>query len=289
MEVASRYALTNRLDLMNIRAELVDSWRKIAVAANSLLGTFNVEYHMESSTPPGQARPLAFSGSRTQHQLILNGQLPLVRKLERNNYRATLIAYQRQRRALMEAEDQILLQIRTDLRLLRSQAQNYNEIQKGKRQNLDLAYFQLGLASEYFFQPPTPIGPSGVPGMVGSPVTSRSQDQAGLIQQLLNALSSLLSVKNELYRVWTDYQINRLALYRDLELMPLDFRGVWIDDPAANCPGEKPGPVNSSGNRDGQSSGPGNPSGREARDLTNNVPGPGPDAPAPSSPVEQNR
>ncbi|HEX5271692.1 MAG TPA: hypothetical protein VFW33_14440, partial [Gemmataceae bacterium] len=89
---AGRAALLNRLDLMNERARLVDAWRKIAVAANALLGTFNVEYNLQSITPPDEARPFAFAGARTQHQLILNTELPLARKLERNNYRSTLLA-----------------------------------------------------------------------------------------------------------------------------------------------------------------------------------------------------
>src|SRR4029079_34891 len=38
LAVASQTALANRLDLMNARAQLVDSWRQIAVSANSLLG-----------------------------------------------------------------------------------------------------------------------------------------------------------------------------------------------------------------------------------------------------------
>ena len=58
-------ALTNRFELMNTRAQLVDAWRQIRVAANSLLGTFNVEYHLTSQTPAGLAMPLAFSGSRS--------------------------------------------------------------------------------------------------------------------------------------------------------------------------------------------------------------------------------
>src|SRR5262249_46650783 len=45
-EVATVFGLTNRLDLMNQRAQLVDAWRQIAVTANSLLGVFNVEYHL---------------------------------------------------------------------------------------------------------------------------------------------------------------------------------------------------------------------------------------------------
>src|SRR5262249_56383079 len=93
----SQAALINRIDLMNARAELVDGWRKIAVLANSLLGVFDVRYHLDSSTPPDENRPLQFSGSRTRHQLVLNYEFPLVRKVERTNYRAGLISYQKQR------------------------------------------------------------------------------------------------------------------------------------------------------------------------------------------------
>src|SRR5260370_690938 len=86
-------ALTNRLDLMNVRAEVVDAWRQLAVFANALLGVFNVQYHMDSSTPAGQAMPLAFSASPTRHQLILRTQLPLVRLDYSNTLRPHLTHY----------------------------------------------------------------------------------------------------------------------------------------------------------------------------------------------------
>src|SRR5262249_28673763 len=121
--VGARAALNSRLDLMNVRAQLVDSWRQLAVFANALLGSFNVEYHLNTATPAGAAMPLNFGGSRTNHQLILNGQLPLVRTEERNNYRASLIAYQRQRRALMEAEDLVAQAVRGEIRTLRQLAE----------------------------------------------------------------------------------------------------------------------------------------------------------------------
>ena len=78
-DAVTAVALESRLDLMNARAEVHDAWRKITVFANSLLGTFNVAYHLDSSTPPDQARPFAFQSNRTRHQLILNMELPLVR------------------------------------------------------------------------------------------------------------------------------------------------------------------------------------------------------------------
>ncbi len=90
--VAARYALTNRLDLMNVRAQSVDTWRQLAVFANALLGTFNVGYNLNSGAPGG-----GIGGSGNAHQLTINAQIPLVRMQERNNYRACLIAYQRQR------------------------------------------------------------------------------------------------------------------------------------------------------------------------------------------------
>src|SRR5205823_163783 len=142
-----------RLDLMNQRAQLVDSWRKIRVVANSLMGVLNVEYHLDSSTPSGLAHPFAFSGSGTRHELIFNAQPPLVRRIERNNYRSALIAYQQQRRALMAAEDQVLYAIRFQLRNMRAVGNNYQRIQK---RAIELAYAIVDQALEAFNQPPAP-------------------------------------------------------------------------------------------------------------------------------------
>src|SRR5207247_7462072 len=111
LNTVAEAALTTRLDLMNARAQLVDAWRKIAVTANSLLGTANVQYHLDATTPAEMAQPFDFSTSRSRHELIFNLQLPLVRRLERNNYRSTLIAYQQQRRALMASQDFILFAV----------------------------------------------------------------------------------------------------------------------------------------------------------------------------------
>src|SRR5262249_46211870 len=90
-EVAVQYALTHRWDLMNARAAAVDAWRQLRVTANALMGVFNVAYHLDSTTPPRGDNPFAFSGARTNQELILNAQLPLVRLNERNNYRIALI------------------------------------------------------------------------------------------------------------------------------------------------------------------------------------------------------
>ncbi len=224
--VAGRTAIDNRFDLMNVRAQLVDGWRQLAVYANALLGTFNVEYHLDSFSPLGQARPLAIGGSRNRHQLVMNTELPLIRKPERNNYRASLIAFQRQRRALMEAEDLVLQGVRGETRQLRVLAENYRIQQR----QVELAYQTVESSLDAFQAPPAPAGVGGQTQDVGARAAS-------LTQQLLNAQNSLLQAQNQLLTVWVTYLTTRMQLYRDLEQLPLDDRGVWIDE-NTSCNGD---------------------------------------------------
>lgn len=231
----------SRVDLMNVRAQLTDAWRKIRVAANALMGTFNVDYHIDASSPATHARPLALGGSRTRHQLIFTGQLPLVRILQRNNYRSTLIFFQQSRRSLFQFEDQLLFNVRFDLRQVRILANNYQRVQK---RQIELAYMQVDQALQAFSQPQAPASAtSEVAGLIG-PVAGRPAvgDPAALTTQLLTVQGSLLSSQNDLYNTWITYIIDRTDLYRDMGVMPLDNRGVWIDadatanNPADNCP-----------------------------------------------------
>ncbi len=214
-EIAVKTAYENRLDLMNTRAQVVDSWRQLAVFANSLLGVFNVGYHVDSSTPPGRGTPLLFEQERTRHQLFLNAELPLVRVAERNSYRASLIAYQRARRNLMSTEDQIANQVRTDIRQLQVLAKNY----KIQQQAVELAYQQVESSLETF-RAPQPPGGDG----------NNAASAAALTQQLLQAYARLPQTQSQLLTLWINYQVLRQQLYLDIEMMPLDSRGVWIDE-----------------------------------------------------------
>lgn len=223
---ASQYALLHRLDLMNVRAQLVDAWRQLAVFANALLGTFNVQYHLDSTTPPELARPFAFSGSRAHQQLILNTQLPLVRIEERNNYRASLINYQRARRILQRAEDQVMYDVRQELIQLRQQ----EEIYRIQSRQVELAYMTVENSLDTLQAPLQPT-------VAGQGAGDTSTRAAALTNQLINAQNSLYQAQFAMTSIWITYLNTRLQLYRDMELMPLDYRGVWIDDvEACECP-----------------------------------------------------
>lgn len=211
---AMQTALSNRLDLMNARALVVDAWRQIAIQANSLQGVFDVRYDLTSSTPAGRNNGLAFSADRSDHRLTFNAELPLIRRAERNNYRAALIAYQRQRRTLMAFEDNIANDVRGDLRDLRTLAQLYRIQQRV----VELGYSQVDNAQAILLAPPAP----GAGTDAGS--------AAALTQQVLDAQSRLVNGQNSLYQIWVAYQTARMQLYLDLEQMTLDDRGVWIDE-----------------------------------------------------------
>jgi outer membrane protein TolC len=215
--------LTNRLDLMNVRANVVDAWRQLAVFANALLAPLTVQYSLSSSTPAAANQPFDFNTNRTQQQLILNTQLPLVRKSERNRYRASLIGYQRTRRILQRAEDQVMFDVRSELRLLRQQADLY-AIQK---RQLELSYMTVENALDTFLAPPAPAAAGGA----GVDTATRA---ASLTTQLINAQTQLYQAQTAMTTIWITYLNTRLQLYRDMELMQLDERGSWIDN-VAEC------------------------------------------------------
>ena len=207
---AERVGLEHRLDLMNARAQLYDYWRQIRVQANSLKGVFNVTLTNQFVTPPTTSNPFAFLSQAKEFSLILNAELPLVRMAERNNFRAALINYQRQRRGLQVAEDQLKIGLRGDVRTLQS---NYIFYEIAKR-NLVLTIRQKDQAFEQIIAPPQQQGGGGGVAQAAQAATQTSN--------LINFQTQLLTLENNLVTTWLTYETGRLALLRDLGTLPYD-------------------------------------------------------------------
>src|SRR5262249_34098860 len=63
---------------------------------------------------------------------------------------------------------------------------------------------------------------------------------AALTNQYLSALNGLNNAQANMYRLWLSYLATRMQLCLDVERLPLDNRGVWIDEsgtPADSSPG----------------------------------------------------
>jgi Outer membrane efflux protein len=228
--VAAQAALADRLDLMNARGQTVDAWRQVAVTANSLLGVLNVGYNFDTPSTPNANRPFDLGGTRSRHQLVFTGELPLIRRAERNQYRTALIAYQRARRNLQATEDFILSDVRADLRNLRVLAEVYRIQQRA----VELAYDQVENSLDVLQAPPQPEGVQpGQPGRAAAQGQQQAANAASLTNQLLQQQNNLLRAQNSLYTVWVQYLIARMTFYRDIERLQLDPRGVWIDEPCS--------------------------------------------------------
>jgi outer membrane protein TolC len=207
-------ALRDRLDVMNERATVVDSWRKVAVAANGLEAGLNLVLNADIGTPPGGNRPFDFSAANSRYSAGLQFDGPLNRYAERNIYRTSLIDYERSRRDLMALEDNVRQAIRRDLRQLKTDKLGFAIA----RLTLIAAARQLDGAREELL-----IAPRGAESATGT-------------LTILNALSSVLAARNALIGSYISYETDRVQLLLDLEALQLDERGIPPDDRATPAP-----------------------------------------------------
>lgn len=216
MQHAVEVGLNNRVDLMNARARVMDARRKVEVAANALLSSVDVVVAGDISTPGGN-KPLDFRGSESQLRAGFQFTSPLDQIDERNFYRATLINYQRERREYMLAEDRVKQQIRNAWRQIFVLRQNLETARRAVR----IAALQYDSA---VMQSNAPV--SGTASLTSSS-SSRGSGLAG--NNLLNALNAILNAQNNLVQTYTNYERNRLNIYRDMGIMEIGEDGLWVD------------------------------------------------------------
>lgn len=199
-------AICNRQDLMNARSRVADAWRNVEVAANALQADLDLTYSSNFATDPNFDGIFRFDASASLHRVGLRFDAPIVRRVERNAYRAAQIAYQRERRAYMLTRDEIVRQVRLDLR----------ELLLTRRQ-FDIGREQLVTSARAVEENEINLR------------SSREPD-AGLTLLLLTSLNNLLSARNGLIGNWVQYETSRLSLFRDLDIMNIDAQGVWINE-----------------------------------------------------------
>jgi outer membrane protein TolC len=207
-------ARTSRLDWMNARANLVDSWRQIEVRANALEGFLNLTASGDIGTKGDN--PVEFSSDNSSLRFGLEFDTPVNRLEERNNYRQTLINYQRARRDYMRFEDQLKQSVRNTVRFVDLSRINFEV----RRAAVQVAIAQVDIARLNLEQPPK-IGQGNTQA---SPTATRD---------LVSALNDLLDAQNDFLNVWVNYEVLRMLLDFELGTMELDENGLWRD----------PGPV----------------------------------------------
>lgn len=211
IQCALKIAYSNRLDYMNARSSLVDTWRLIEFNANRLQSDLTITASGDIRTDRNNI--VSFRDQASSAQLGVQFDAPLARLLERNNYRGALIEYQSARRSFVQATDGINSNLRNLLRSLNELELNL-EIQ---RRAVDIAIRRVEVTEEKLQEPPNPDDPNRF-----GPTD---------VQNLSSALADLRNSQNNLMSVWLNYYSNRMLLIRDLGLMQLDHNGRWIEMP----------------------------------------------------------
>ncbi len=202
-------ALSNRLDLMNARGNLVDIWRLIEFNANDLRSDLDVVFSGDISSTDDN--PFRFRDTAGRLRLGLEFDAPITRLGERNVYRQALIEYQQARRNYYSLRDQLYQGLRGTLRTIELNALNFEL----RRASVLTAINQVELTQLRLNQPPEP----GATAQLGA-TTARD---------LVDSLSALLNVQNDFLSVWVNYEAQRISLDFDLGTMRLDHHGLWID------------------------------------------------------------
>ena len=240
VDEAVAIALENRLDLMNARARVMDSRRNMEVAANRLEAVLNVVAQGNLNTPPTGNHPLDFRGANSTFQFGLQMTAPLDQMQVRNLYRGSLVSYQQARRAYMLLEDQVKYDIRTSWRQLQVNRQNLETSRKNLRQAA--LQFDINVANNLNPRAQGQGGGGGggaaAGGGGGAQGGTNLGNSSGL--NINNALGALVRAQNALIQYWTSYERNRINIYRDMDIMQIDERGLWIDPVYQNLGGRAP-------------------------------------------------
>jgi hypothetical protein len=211
---ALEIARSNRLDWMNNRAALVDTWRLIEFNGNRLESNLDVVLNGEMGTVGDNA--VKFRARDTTVSAGLRFDTPFNRRVERNDFRQQLIFYQQARRQMITYEDGVNRGLRTLLRELEQLRVNL-EIQ---RRAVAISIRRVDQTRENFNKPTPPAQP-------GQPVAQFGPTAA---LNLLTALSDLRSSQNNFMSVSLNYHAGRMRLLRDLGIIQIDNEGVWIEE-----------------------------------------------------------
>ncbi len=204
---ALKMAEENRLDWMNRRAALVDSWRQIEIAANKLKGDLNVRVEGEIGTI--DQRGVRFDNDDSRLRVGLEWDSPLTRHTEMMDYRRSQIAYQAARRDYYTYVDSVDAELRNLLRELRLTQVDF-EI---RRNAILIAAKQVDVAQLNLIKP----------AERGTPIDSNTATR------VIDSLARMSSTQNSFIDAWVNYQTSRMLLDMSLGTMELDKQGRWID------------------------------------------------------------
>jgi hypothetical protein len=215
-ETAIAMARCFRRDWMNARASLVDNWRQIEFVADQLESQVDLVFQAEMGTIG--SNPVNFRDSDGQIRAGFRFDTPIVRMLERNQYREALIRYNQARRQFYQFEDEVKRNLRDTVRNL-----NRNKVLfELNRRQIQNQIEQIELSRLNLEAPPPPV-------VFGQGFGNSSQFGDSAARNLADAFNGLNQIQNRFVQGWVSYEILRQNLDFDMGTLLLDENGAWLD------------------------------------------------------------
>jgi len=192
-------ALRLRLDHQTALDRRDDAERGAEVAADALRSSLNLTSSVGVESPEG--RPLDIRSQNLTWTVGLDADIALDRFPERNRFRAALIQVEATRRDAEASGDNIQVALRNDLRETAATLEGY------KIQRLAVTIAERRIES----------------------ATMNLEAGRATTRDLLESQAALLEAKNAATAALIDYQLARLALFRDLELLRVDQNGIGFE------------------------------------------------------------
>jgi outer membrane protein TolC len=216
-DLALRYAVANRLDHQTVLDQFDDRRRKVIVAEDQLRSglTLSANANVTSADP----KPLDYDFRDTTWSATLSWKLPIDMLPERNGYRSALVSLQAAARECEDSQDRIEAGLRDELRSMATQREGYQIQLKA----VDLAERRVDSAK------------------------LKLDAGRASTRDLLESQDALLTARNSATSALIDYNLARLAVWRDLEILRVDQEGIHADEERVLHPesngaraGEKP-------------------------------------------------
>jgi hypothetical protein len=213
-EEAFQTAAENRLDWMNRKATLVDTWRQIDIAADALKGVYRLRFDGGLGTI--DRRGIRFDADTGNLDVRFEWESPLTRYNEMMTYRKSQMDYQKARRDYYTYVDSVQADLRNDVRNAQMRQIEF-EI---NRNAVLVSTIRVDVMQLRMEQPP----------QRGGRIDTNASDQ------LIRALRELLQSQNSLLDTWVAYLTLRMTMDYNMGTMKLDDQGRWIDPGMVSLP-----------------------------------------------------
>ena len=208
-------ALTYRLDLLNELDGVDDARRGATIAKNNLLPDFNFSGSVTMNTNPNKPSTVEYNTERTTWRGLLELELPLDRKQERNEWRSALIDLRRAERRYDEFRDQVRAQVRR------------------ARRQINLASLSLVIQKERI-----------TIGKFRAAQATAMYDRGRLAsnRDVIEAENALRDARNSYAAALSDYRRTILEFLLSAGALRIGDDGKWLTFDSSPAPAEAPAP-----------------------------------------------